>query len=188
MDRPHAHTTVLLTRIVHGDPRAADELLPLLYDEIRGAAGRLLANAEPCTLQPTALVNEAYLKLAGHADDLSRSHFFALAARAMRQVLIDHARAGHALKRGGGHRHIPLADSVSMSEREEVDSAAIDRALTRLASHDQRAARVVELKFYSGLTNPQIAQVLGVARSTVSDDWAHARAWLRRQLASGDGG
>ncbi len=170
-----------------GAARAA-ELLPHVYPELRRLAARFLRHERPGhTLQPTALVHEAYLKLVDQTrvSWRGRSHFFAVGARAMRRLLINHARDHQRQKRGGGFRPVTLAEgSVSGGKGLGVEELlSLEQALAQLAQLDERQARVVELRFFGGLTTSEIAEVLGVSRRTVEGDWAHARAWLKRELS-----
>ena len=161
-------------------------LAPMVYEELRQLAESYFRK-QPSdhTLQPTALVNEAYLKLAEHAQGRwkDREHFLAVAARAMRQILVDHARGCRAAKRGAAFRRITLDQAVAESEDREVDLIALDEALTRLAELDDRKTRVVELRFFAGLTIEEAAEVLGVSLSTVNRDWRMARSWVLRELS-----
>ncbi len=171
-------------------PDAAEELFPLVYDELRRLARSYMSRERGGhTLQPTALVNEAYLRLV----DLSRinwrgrTHFFAVGAEVMRRVLIDHARSRKSLKRGAGWQRITLAHELAASDRQGLDRdelLGLDRALEKLRGLDQRQARITELRFFGGLSVAEVAEVLGVAKRTVEGDWTHARVWLRRELAS----
>ena len=158
----------------------------LLYDRLREIAG-IYMNRERVdhTLQPTALVNEAYLKLCRtpDKDDGGRARFLGVAARAMRQVLVDHARARDTDKRGGNWSRVTLTGIGTRSGTDEmIDTLALDSALRKLESSDERAAKVVELRFFGGLTIPEAASMLGVSRSTIESDWAFARAWIRREI------
>lgn len=189
--------TELLSRIDDDASPAAAELLPLVYDELRRlAASYMRAERTDHTLQPTALVHEAYARLIGGPAPRfkDRAHFLGVAARAMRRVLVDHARGYNAAKRGGAGAY---AAAGRIWERATLDEAIaagdtlgpqlldLDDAMDRLAALDQRAARVVELRFFGGLTIQESAAVLNVATSTVEDDWALARAWLARELSAG---
>lgn len=175
----------LLTRVSGGDEQAPEALFQLLYAELRAFAQALFGGrAGTDTLQPTALVHEAYLKLVG-ADQLTiydRKHFFSLAARAMRQVLIDHARAKSRDKRGGGRQRITLSSIETPQPGPVVDLLGLDEALAALAEQSPRRARVVELHMFGGLTLAQIGELLGVSRTTTTDDWAFAKVWLSRRL------
>src|SRR5262245_7243051 len=174
--------TRILSAIEQGDPRAAGELLPLVYDELRKlAAARMAAEQPGHTLQPTALVHEAYARLVGQAEDQrwdSHRHFFAAAAEAMRRILIDRARDKHRLKRGGGWRRLRL-DRLDLSVAEPPeDLLALDEALERLAREDPPCAELVKLRFFAGLTLEEAAAALGLARRTADRSWAFARSWL----------
>lgn len=180
--------TRLLETLSDGDRAAAAELLPLVYDELRGLAGGLMhAQRAGHTLQPTALVHEAYLRLAGDADRKwsDRKHFFRVAAVAMRHLLVKHARDRARLKRGGHYERVPLDDAVAVVEESGVDVVSLDECLTRLASFDSRMARVVELRFFGGLSVSETAEALGVSDRTVEQDWQTARLWLAREMDSG---
>lgn len=182
--------TRILGELHRGDAAAADRLLPLVYDELRALAGSYFARQQRGhTLQPTALVHEAYLKLAG-SDSVewqSRAHFMAVAARAMRQILINHARDKGAAKRGGDLQRVTLDQAVTprIGDDTEIDLLALDLAMQKLAALNERQARIVELRFFGGLTIAEAAHVLGVGTTTVEDDWRLAKAWLARQLRSG---
>ncbi len=183
--------TQILSRINDGDGAAVDRLWPLVYDELRALAGSCFRN-QPAghTLQPTALVHEAYVRLAGRADIQweGRAHFMAVAARAMRQILMNHARDKAAAKRGGHHQRITLDEAVTpVADRtRELDLISLDEALTTLGELSDRQGRVVELRFFGGLTIAEAAHVLGVGTTTVEDDWHLAKAWLARELRTGD--
>jgi RNA polymerase sigma factor (TIGR02999 family) len=163
----------------------AGELLSLAYDELKALAARYLEGERvDHTLQPTALVHEAYVRLEGSsAKWTSRAHFFAVAARAMRNILVDHARRRAAQRRGAGATHVSLGSIEVPDVQREMQVLELDDLLNRLAELDARRAKVVEMKFFAGMTNEQIAEVLDVARSTVADDWTVARAWLAAELA-----
>lgn len=164
---------------------AIEELVPLVYDELhRLAAAYMRDERGSHTLQPTALAHEAYLKLVDESEAgwRGRAHFFAAAARAMRQILVDHARARGAAKRGGGRERITLADAAGGPATAPLDLLALDEALADLARLSDRRARLVEMRFFAGLTNEEAAEALGVATATVEKDWYLARAWLRRRL------
>jgi len=171
------------------EARTLEELFELLYPELRRLAGSFMAGERrEHTLQPTALVHEVYLRLVNQTQVgwRGRGHFFAVGARVMRHILVDHARAHGREKRGGAWRRVTLSEAVesSMEDGLEQDQLlALDQALERLAVVDQREAHVVELRFFAGLTVPEIADLLGVARRTVEADWTHARAWMLRELA-----
>jgi RNA polymerase sigma factor (TIGR02999 family) len=188
--------TQILHAIEQGDPQAASQLLPLVYDELRQLAAHRLAHQTPGqTLQPTALVHEAYLRLVddpeGHDWD-SRGHFFAAAAEAMRRILVENARRKGRRKRGGGRARLDLgaAEEVAVPEVRE-DLLALDEALTKLASVDPQAAQLVQLRYFAGLPIPEAARALGVSPRTADRLWAFARAWLLREVggdAPGDQG
>ncbi len=169
-----------------GSPDALAIMLPLVHTELRAAAARLLWREGPGhTLQPTALVHEAWLRLAGQAPSRieSRQHFVGIAARLMRQVLVDHARRRLALKRGGGVRAVTLEDAGHAATLAPEDLLVLDEALERLGQQSPRLRQVVEYRFFAGLEEEEIAQVLGVTSRTVQRDWARARAWLHQALA-----
>ena len=182
-----ADVTQILAAIEAGDPRAAAELLPLVYAELRKlAAARLAAEAPGQTLQPTALVHEAYLRLVGGAQPdgwNGRGHFFAAAAEAMRRILVDVARRKQSLKGGGGRRREDLDRAAPAVEGPDLDLLALDEALARLEQRDPRKAQLVKLRFFAGLTVEQAARALGIATSTADEDWAYARSWLRLAIA-----
>jgi RNA polymerase sigma factor (TIGR02999 family) len=171
---------------------AAAELLPAVYEELRRLAGGYLRLERPDhTLQATELVHEAYLRLVdgSKVDWAGRTHFLAVGAGAMRRVLIDHARRRLAQKRGSAPERVTLGDSIQRGPApgmDPVDLLSLNDALERLAAVDERGARVVELRFFGGLSAAEIAEVLGVSRRTVQGDWAHARAWLREELSGED--
>lgn len=180
-----SEVTRILSAIDAGDPRAAEQLLPLVYDELRRLAAHQLAAEKPGqTLQATALVHEAYLRLVGQQpqDFSGRSHFLALAANVMRQILVDHHRERGAKKRGGDWQRVSISVAAHLAPATEIDFVALEEALELLAKMDERQARVVELRFFADLTVEEIADVLKVSKSTVEMDWRHARAWLKRRL------
>lgn len=184
MSEPDAdRVSELVRRLGRGEGAVADELLPLVYEELRGVAHALfLRQPESHTLQPTAVVHEAWLKMAGNARGLEgRSHFFAVAARAMRQVLTDHARARRTHRRGRGWRRVTLDGDVAAGPR-DCDLTDLDDALRRLQQANERHARVVELRLLAGLSHAEIAEVLGVTPRTVQMDWRAASAFLRHVL------
>jgi RNA polymerase sigma factor (TIGR02999 family) len=170
-----------------GDREALDRLLTAVYDELRSLAAAYLRAERPShTLQPTALVHEAYMRLIDQrsVDWKNRAQFFGLAAQMMRRILVNHAEAKAAEKRGGGADRVTLNDAMNVSERQEVDVIAVDQALSRLAELDERQAQIVELRFFAGLTVEEIAEILGVSSPTVKRDWSMAKAWLKRELAA----
>jgi RNA polymerase sigma factor (TIGR02999 family) len=176
--------TRILLDIEQGDPKAAEQLLPLVYEELRKLAARKLAQEEPGqTLQATALVHEAYLRLVGGDESRDwdgRRHFFAAAAEAMRRILIDRARHRQSQKAGGGRRRLDLSDFEPTLEEADGDRLlALDEALQQLEAEDPRKAALVKLRFFAGLSAEQAAAALGVSLSTAEKDWAYARSWLR---------
>jgi RNA polymerase sigma factor (TIGR02999 family) len=178
--------TRILSAIEQGDPRAAEQLLPLVYDELRKLAAQKLAKEKPGqTLQATALVHEAYLRLVGPRQDRpwdSRGHFFAAASEAMRRILVDNARRKRSTKHGYGQARIEL-DHIDVAAPEACDDLlALDEALMRFARADPQAAELVKLRFFAGLTIKQAAEVLGVSPRTADLVWAYAKAWLFREL------
>lgn len=180
--------TAVLQASDAGDAAATDRLLPLVYDELRALAQSHLAQERAGhTLQATAIVHEAYVRLVDQrrARFRDRQHFFAVAATTIRRVLVDHARSKGRLKRGGGQHRVELDPTVDWSGTRALDLLALDDALRRLHDLHERQARVVELRFFAGLTIAQAAEVLGVGTTTVEDDWAVARAWLGRELEGG---
>lgn len=179
--------TEILLRWNQDGKQALDELMPWVHDELRRlAASFLRAEAAGHTLQPTALVNECYLRLIDRkrVDWRDRAHFFGFAARTMRRILVEHARARHSAKRGSGLRVVPMEEVASAVGPSDVDLLTLDRALRELSRLDPRQGRVVELRFFGGLTIPEMAEVLGVSEATVSREWTSARAWLTRVLRS----
>lgn len=189
MPSADAETRTTVTRLLHaardGDPSAFDRLLPLVYEELRAVAARQLrrerASEAPRT---TALVHELYLKLVDQTqvDWRGRAHFFTIAARAMRQILIDHARRRNAKKRGGDRQRVTLAEHVLADDSKREDLLALDDALDRLDAIDERQRTVVECRFFVGMTENEIAEVLDVSARTVQRDWVKARAWLYSEL------
>lgn len=180
--------TAVLQASDAGDVAATDRLLPLVYDELRALAQSHLAQERAGhTLQATAIVHEAYVRLIDQrrARFRDRHHFFAVAATTIRRVLVDHARSKGRLKRGGEQQRVELDPTVDWSGTRALDLLALDDALRRLHDLHERQARVVELRFFAGLTIAQAAEVLGVGTTTVEDDWAVARAWLGRELEGG---
>jgi RNA polymerase sigma factor (TIGR02999 family) len=179
------NVTEILNAIAVGDPQAASQLLPLVYAELRELAARKLAQQKPGqTLDATALVHDAYLRLVGPADDNrwnNRSHFFAAAAEAMRHILVDNARRKRRPKHGGDRRRVELDESSAVAVAPD-DLLALDEALTRLAAQDPVKAQLVQLRFFAGLTMPEAARVLGVSLATVERYWTFARLWLYAEL------
>jgi RNA polymerase sigma factor (TIGR02999 family) len=182
-----SEVTRILSAIADGDPHAAGKLLPLVYDELRRLAAQKLAHETPGqTLQATALVHEAYLRLVGSADERRWNdcgHFFAAAAEAMRHILVDNARRKRRDKHGGGRRRVPLDVAAPAPPAEGEDLLALDEALTRLAADDPEAAAVVKLRYFAGLSVEEAAQSLGMSRATAYRHWTYARAWLLEELA-----
>jgi RNA polymerase sigma-70 factor, ECF subfamily len=177
--------TDLLTRLSHGDGAALAQLTPLVYEELRRLAHREMGGQRPDhTLQTTALVNEAYLRLADQTNPRwqNRAHFFAVAARAMRQILVSYARSQQAEKRGAGALKVELDEAALVSPEESREIVDLHEALERLATLDARKAQVVELKYFGGLNYDEVAEVLNVSRITVRRDWDFARAWLYAEL------
>jgi RNA polymerase sigma factor (TIGR02999 family) len=177
--------THLLKEWSEGDQQALDELTPLVYEELRQQAARYLRKERPNhSLQATALINEAFLRLIDVKDVQwqNRAHFFAIAANLMRRILVDHARRRDAEKRGGSQVCLTLDEELAWANEPDVDLLAIDEALDRLAIIDEQQARIVELRFFSGLTVEETATALGVSPKTVKRDWSVARAWLKREI------
>jgi RNA polymerase sigma factor (TIGR02999 family) len=180
--------TQALEAINNGDPHAAGRLLPLVYEELRRLAAHKLAREQPGhTLQPTALVHEAYLRLFGDGEQRwdGRGHFFAAAAEAMRRILVEQARQRLALKRGGGARQVEWDDGLAVAGRPDEELLALDEALSELETHDPLGARLVNLRYFSGLTHQQAAEAMGVTRRVADRLWAVARAWLYQRLHPG---
>jgi RNA polymerase sigma factor (TIGR02999 family) len=183
--------THILCAIEQGDPHAAEQLWPLVYDELRKLAAQQLAQERPGqTLQATALVHEAYLRLVGPDPGqaptwANRRHFFAAAAEAMRRILIDNARRKHSVRHGGGRQRLDLDETLCLPGPRQ-DLLALDEALTRLAAKQPLKAELVELRFFAGLTMPEAAQALGVSLATAERYWTFARSWLYAELAGPD--
>lgn len=180
--------TRVLSKIESGDPQASEELLPLVYDELRRLAAARMASERPDhTLQATALVHEAYVRLVDAAETTnwdSRGHFFAAAAKAMRRILVDAARRKARPKHGGDRGQVDLSDSLLQAEEvSTLDLLALDEALEKLKSVDARKARLVQLRFFGGLSTKDAANILGIAESTANLDWAYAKTWLRVEMA-----
>ena len=182
--------TRILSAIEQGDPQASEQLLPLVYEELRRLAAQKMAAENPGqTLQATALVHEAYLRLVGgensqHWD--SRGHFFAAAAEAMRRILVNRARDRQRLKRGGKRQRIDLQELILAAAAPDDDLIAVDEALEKLSGQHPQCAALVKLRFFAGLTLDEAAQSLGIARRTADRYWAYARAWLYHELRTGD--
>jgi RNA polymerase sigma factor (TIGR02999 family) len=179
--------TLILSAMEQGDTHAADQLLPLVYDALRKLAAQKLAQERPGqTLEATALVHEAYLRLVDveHAQHWnSRGHFYAAAAEAMRRILVDQARRKQADKHGGGRLRVDLPEDLAAPEAPSADLVALDEALTRLELHDPDTARLVKLRYFAGLSHQEAAEVLGISRGAADRLWALGRAWLFRQLS-----
>ncbi|HQU91712.1 MAG TPA: sigma-70 family RNA polymerase sigma factor [Pyrinomonadaceae bacterium] len=179
-------STQLLKEWSNGSALVLEELVPLVYMELRKQAARYMRRERPGhTLQTTALIHETYLKLVDQrqADWKNRAHFFGISSKIMRRILLDHARSRSSEKRGGGAINLPLEDdSVAAQEPKSVDLIALDEALDRLAEIDEQQARIVELKYFSGLSLNETAEVMKVSRTTVANNWNVARAWLYREL------
>ena len=188
---PPGAVTQLLARAANGDNGAVTSLFDLLYRELRGlAVSAMRSERGDHTLQPTALVHEAFLRLADDTGAIeNRRHFFGVAASAMRRILVEHARARHAAKRGGHAPRVSIDDVAvaAPAALDPVDLESLDAALTELARHDPRQARVVELRYFAGLTVEEAADVLGASPRTVKRDWQMARAWLRREMSRAAG-
>ncbi len=178
--------THLLSRITGGDQHAAAELLPLVYEELRKLAGvRMNGESPDHTLQPTALVHEAYLRLIGTEDRKKwdgRGHFFASAAMAMRRILVERARYHARLKRGGNRKRLDLTDDIGAVDADATDLLSLDAALHKLSAYDQRKAEIVMLRYFAGLTIEETASALGLSPATIKNEWAFARAWLHREM------
>ena len=183
-----ADVTQIISRIKQGDPTAVEQLLPLVYDELRRLAAQKLSAEKPGqTLQATALVHEAYLRLVGsdqHWD--GRGHFFAAAAEAMRRILVENARRKKRVKHGAEYVRVDLKESVFSINSRDDDLLALDDALERLAATDEAKAELVKLRYFAGLTESQAAQILGISRSTAQRYWNFACAWLYREIRKGE--
>lgn len=183
-----ADVTQILKRASDGDDSAVNRLMPLVYDELRALAESYLQTERPDhTLQATALVHEAYVRLIKQEDVewQNRAHFFAVAAQAIRRILVDHARGHQRAKRGGDRQRVCLDEDEVITEERGLDLLALDEAMEKLAGLNERQSRIVELRFFGGLTAKEVAEVLGVSSRTVDGDWGMARAWLRRELWRG---
>ena len=184
--------TCILSAVEQGDPHAAEQLLPLVYDELRQLAAQKLVQEKPGqTLQATALVHEAYLRLvdvgqAEHWD--SRGHFFAAAAEAMRRILVESARKKKRLRHGGGRQRVDLQEAVSLADSPQDDLLALDEALTRLAAREPAKAELVKLRYFAGLSIDEAADLMHISRSTAKRYWAFARAWLLAEIDDAEAG
>lgn len=183
-----------VTELLHdwrnGDRQALDELMPLVYEELRRIAHRYMRRERPGqSMQTTALVNEAYLRLVGSApvEWQDRAHFFAISATVMRHLLVDRARARQYEKRGGGARQVSLDEAAAVSPAQDLNLLALDEVLEKLAAIDERKSKLVELRYFGGLSAEETAEVLGVSEITVKREWLKAKAWLYRELTKGGG-
>jgi RNA polymerase sigma-70 factor, ECF subfamily len=185
---PPGDITVLLSELRAGNRSAESKLMPLVYSELRRVARRYMRSERPDhTLEPTALVHEAYLRLVGQREInwQNRAHFFGVAAQLMRRILVDHARARKAEKRGGHEPRLALDEGLAFTEEKSAELLALDEALTRLSQRDPRLGRAVELRFFAGLSEEEAAEVLGISTRTVKRDWQTARAWLYKEIRKG---
>jgi RNA polymerase sigma factor (TIGR02999 family) len=185
MSEPMSNATVLLNAVERGDPKAADKLLELVYQELRQLATRKMSQEPPNqTLQPTALVHEAWLRLVGSENPSfeNRAHFFSAAAEAMRRILIDRARRRHTLRHGGEHQRVDLAECDLVAPQADEELLAVHEALDKLARTHPVQAEVVKLRYFGGRTNEDVAQILDISLSTVKNYWAFARAWLLQEI------
>lgn len=174
-----------------GGPSAAERLLPLVYDRLRALAGRYLRGERPDhTLQPTALVHEAYVRMIDvkRIDWAGKTHFFAMAARQMRRILVEHARAVGAQRRGAGRRRVEMEDHLAVTAERSLEVLMLEEALSQLAARHERQAHVAELRLFGGMSVDETAQALGVSQRTVKRDWRVARAWLARAMSGEEGG
>ncbi|MFZ0200108.1 MAG: sigma-70 family RNA polymerase sigma factor [Candidatus Sulfotelmatobacter sp.] len=190
MERAAQDVTVLLAEVTKGDQQAAAKLIPLVYDELRRLAGRYMRHERADhTLQATALVHEAYLKLVQDpsVDWQNRAHFFGIAAQVMRHILVDHARGHLREKRGGGQESVPLDKVLVFSPEQSQELMKLDESLDRLSAFDPRQGKIVELRFFGGLTVEETAEVLGISPKTVKRDWSIAKAWLHGDLKQSHG-
>ena len=186
MPNPSPNVTELLRAWTAGEKAALDQLIPVVYDELRRQAARYLRRELPGhTLQTTALVNEAYVRLVDQKNVhwQNRAHFFGISAQLMRRILVDHARAKHRAKRGGSDLRVTLDEATAVVRDREIDLVALDEALNRLAKIDLQQSRVVELRFFSGLNVEETAEALRVSPATVKRDWSVAKAWLYREIS-----
>ena len=184
-----SEVTRILAAIERGDVRAVDELFPLVYDELRQLAAQRMSKEKPGqTLQATALVHEAYLRLVGAEEQNweGRTHFFCAAAEAMRRILTDNARRKQRLKRGGGRQRVDLDDAEFAVEAPSDDLIALDEALVKLASIDKIKAELVKLRYFAGLTIDQTSELLGMSQTTAKRHWRYARAWLYREITDNE--
>lgn len=180
------NVTQLLLKWGNGNKEVLDELLPIVYDELRRQAARYLRRERVGhTLQTTALIHEAYIRLVDQRNVRwqNRAHFFGIASQLMRRILVDHARSKKRAKRGGSDIRVSLADAILVTKSKDLDVVALDEALERLAVIDEQQARIVELRFFSGLTVEETAEVLSISPATVKRDWSMAKAWLHREIS-----
>jgi RNA polymerase sigma-70 factor, ECF subfamily len=185
MDADRGEVTVLLAKLTQGNEEAAGKLIPLVYSEMRRLAGAYMRRERSDhTLQPTALVNEAYLKLVEQrgVDWQSRSHFFGIAAQVMRRILVDHARGHLRDKRGGGQKPVPIDQALVFAPEQSEEILKLNEALDRLTKLDERQGKIVELRFFGGLTVEQTAELMGISPKTVKRDWSMAKAWLHGEM------
>lgn len=185
MAEPRTDVTKLLRDWSQGDPSALEKLVPLVFEDLRQIASRLFQReSDGHTLQPTALVNEAYLRLVDQRQIhwQNREQFLAVAALLMRRILVDYAKGRNAAKRGSGAVKVSLDETIALSEMRDLDFEALDQALSRLAEIDPRQSRIVEMRFFTGLTNEEVADVLKISVTTVKREWRVARLWLYREL------
>jgi RNA polymerase sigma factor (TIGR02999 family) len=190
MDPGREDVTVLLAELTKGNKTAASKLIPMVYDELRRLAGGYMRRERSDhTLQATALVHEAYLKLVEQrsVDWQSRAHFFGIAAQVMRRILVDHARGHLRDKRGGGQRAVPLDEALVFAPEQSLELVKMDAALDRLTKLDPRQGKIVELRFFGGLTVEETAEMLGISPKTVKRDWSMAKAWLHGELKTSHG-
>jgi RNA polymerase sigma factor (TIGR02999 family) len=183
------NVTRILNAIEQGDARATEELLPLVYEELRRLAAQKMAQEKPGqTLQATALVHEAYIRLVEARDQnwSSRGHFFKAAAEAMRRILVENARRKQRLKRGGNRERLTLNEAAITTDRQDLDLLALDEALARLEAEDPEKASLVKLRYFAGLTTSQSAEILKVSLPTANRHWSYARSWLFREISKGD--
>jgi RNA polymerase sigma factor (TIGR02999 family) len=191
MDAGPGEITALLARVSGGDAEAQSRLAPLVYGELRRLAAHYMRRERPDhTLQPTAVVHEAYIRLVQQKDAnwQGRAHFFAIASRMMRNILVDHARNANAGKRGGRCHKVPLDAALVYAEDQSDQLLMVNEALDRLAQWDPRQCRIVEMRFFGGLSNEEVAEVLGISARTVKREWSVARAWLYGELTGGSAG
>jgi RNA polymerase sigma factor (TIGR02999 family) len=187
MDASPSDITELLTAWGNGDQTAGDRLMSVVYEELHRLAHHYMNRESPGhTLQTSALVNEAFVRLVVQTNVKwqNRAHFFGIAAQMMRRILVDHARSRHYAKRGGGAQHFSLDEALVISDERTAEVVAVDEALQRLEEWDARKSKIVEMRFFAGLSIDETAQVLGVSPGTIMRDWTLAKAWLRREISS----